>query len=269
MEKSAHTIAQRWWRTLGDEVTPTSAQASLDALCVRLDGRQRTRDGHADHGRCARRRRGAAAAAGAVPGRAATRADSHDAGAGRRSAATQYSMPPGHAGEVVTVRHKLGTATLDVIDRQRGVAGPPPCVTPTAPAPLCAWTSMWRALTKVVLANFSDREPCRRKTRRPPTEAALAEAQRITQGPAPVIVGEQVVIDFAAYADQARPIIGGAQRRRALTSDAGVDELEPMTSTEAADLPAAARAPGRPQTRRGGRALTTVLDAAREDRTSR
>ena len=35
------------------------------------------------------------------------------------------------------------------------------------------------ALTKVVLANFSDRDPCRRKTRRPPSAAALAQAERI------------------------------------------------------------------------------------------
>ena len=38
-------IAQRWWRTLGDEVTQDQAQAALDRLCVRLDGRKRVRDG--------------------------------------------------------------------------------------------------------------------------------------------------------------------------------------------------------------------------------
>ena len=35
------------------------------------------------------------------------------------------------------------------------------------------------ALEKVVLANFADRPPCRRKHRRPPTAEALAEADRI------------------------------------------------------------------------------------------
>ena len=38
-------IAQRWWRTLGDEVTQDQAQAALDRLCVRLDGRKRVRGG--------------------------------------------------------------------------------------------------------------------------------------------------------------------------------------------------------------------------------
>jgi hypothetical protein len=64
-------------------------------------------------------------------------------------------------------------------------------------------------LSKVVLADFTDRGPCRRKTRRPPSEAALAEAERIGKARAGV-TGEQVVIDFAGYAAQTRPI-GGAQ----------------------------------------------------------
>jgi hypothetical protein len=45
VEKSAHVIAQRWWRTLGDDVTHTGAQAGLDRLCVKLDARKRMRDG--------------------------------------------------------------------------------------------------------------------------------------------------------------------------------------------------------------------------------
>jgi transposase len=42
VEKSAHTIAQRWWRTVGDDVTVAAAQASLDRLCVKLDARKRS-----------------------------------------------------------------------------------------------------------------------------------------------------------------------------------------------------------------------------------
>ena len=45
VEKSAHTIAQRWWRTLADDVTVAAAQASLDRICVTFDTRKRTRDG--------------------------------------------------------------------------------------------------------------------------------------------------------------------------------------------------------------------------------
>jgi hypothetical protein len=59
-----------------------------------------------------------------------------------------------------------------------------------------------------VLANFSDREPCRRKTRRPPSPEALAEAERLRRKESGLGDGEHVVIDFAGYAAQTRPISG-------------------------------------------------------------
>jgi hypothetical protein len=61
------------------------------------------------------------------------------------------------------------------------------------------------ALEKVVLANFADRPPCRRKLRRPPSAEALAEAHRI-RGAIHGVEGEQVVADFARYAAATRPI---------------------------------------------------------------
>jgi len=61
------------------------------------------------------------------------------------------------------------------------------------------------ALEKVVLANFADRPPCRRKHRRPPSAEALAEAGRIRRHNQP-LEGEQVVADFASYAAAARPM---------------------------------------------------------------
>ncbi|WP_232490805.1 IS21 family transposase [Mycobacterium dioxanotrophicus] len=47
VEKSNHAAAQRWWRTVTDDTTIEQAQASLDRLCVKLDGRRRRRDGQA------------------------------------------------------------------------------------------------------------------------------------------------------------------------------------------------------------------------------
>jgi transposase len=42
VEKANHTAAQRWWRTVADDVTVETAQASLDRLCAeRFDQRQR------------------------------------------------------------------------------------------------------------------------------------------------------------------------------------------------------------------------------------
>lgn len=49
VEKSNHTAAQRWWRTVADDLTVEQAQASLDRFCsLRSDTRLRpTKDGKA------------------------------------------------------------------------------------------------------------------------------------------------------------------------------------------------------------------------------
>ena len=70
VEKANHTAAQRWWRTLADDVTVEQAQASLDRFCARArrhpDARHRRRprppwppSPRANRcGRCRRRRSG-------------------------------------------------------------------------------------------------------------------------------------------------------------------------------------------------------------------
>jgi transposase len=209
VEKSAHTIAQRWWRTLGDDVTLAAAQAGLDRLCIRLDGRQRVRDGA---------RTTVGALADAEPLRAVPapfpavleveRTVGNQALVAFRG--NRYSLPPGHAGRAVTVRHRLGAATLDLLDGHGGLLA---CHVraPDGAGMVVRTGEHVAALTKVVLGTFSDREPCRRKTRRPPSAAALAEAARIRRGRAgDVVTGEQVVIDFADYAHAARPLRGQA-----------------------------------------------------------
>jgi transposase len=45
VETANHAAAQRWWRTLADDVTLVAAQAGVDAVSARLDGRARRRDG--------------------------------------------------------------------------------------------------------------------------------------------------------------------------------------------------------------------------------
>jgi transposase len=41
VEKNNHTAAQRWWRTLPDEITAEQAQTSLEQFAARQDGRRR------------------------------------------------------------------------------------------------------------------------------------------------------------------------------------------------------------------------------------
>ena len=101
------------------------------------------------------------------------------------------------------MRHQLGTATLDILTpagvtlarhyREPDHAG-----------------AVTRADQHVAALEASVREaralrgagPCHRKARRPPSEAALAEAARITGSRA----GEATVTDFAVYAAAARPL---------------------------------------------------------------
>jgi transposase len=210
VEKSAHTIAQRWWRTVGDDVTVAAAQVSVDRLCINFDARRRVRDGV---------RTTVGELADAEPLRAmpapfpavieVERTVSNQAQISFRG--NRYSLLPGHAGEVVTVRHKLGTTTLDITDR-RGVLLAHHLRQPDGAGAVIRLDEHVTALTKVVLANFSDRDPCRGKTRRPLSAAARAEADRIRSRRAGPGDGEQVVIDFAGYVEQTRPFGGGDEQ---------------------------------------------------------
>jgi hypothetical protein len=204
VEKSAHTIAQRWWRTLADDVTVAAAQASLDRICVKFDARTRRRDGvRTTVGELADAEplRAMPAPFGAVI--EVERKVSSQAQIGFRG--NRYSLLPGHSGEVVRVRHKLGTTTLDVTGRH-GALLAHHMRQPDGAGAVTRLDEHVRALTKVVLANFSDREPCRHKTKRPPSAAALAEAERIRRDRAGLGDGEHAVIDFAGYVEQTRPI---------------------------------------------------------------
>lgn len=218
VEKSAHTIAQRWWRTLADDVTIAAAQASLDRICVGFDTRKRTRDGVATT---------VGELADAEPLRPlpapfpavieVERTVSNQAQIAFRG--NTYSLLPGRSGEVVAVRHKLGTTTLDVTDRHGALLAHHVRQADGAGATIRLDEHV-TALTKVVLANFSDRDPCRHKTRRPPSAAALAEAERIRRDRGGPGDGEHVVIDFADYVEQTRPFHGAHEQG---TND-GTDE---------------------------------------------
>lgn len=204
VEKSAHVIAQRWWRTVGHDVSVTAAQASLDRLCARLDARVRRRDG-------VRTTVGALAEAEPLRPIEAPFPAELDV---QRTVTEQalvafrgnhYSLPPGHPGELVHVRHRLGASTLDV-HSGRGVQLAHHIRQPDGAGAVCRLDEHVAALTRVVLANFADRQPCRSKTRRPPEPEALAEAERIRRARAGLDEQRDVVVDFARYADDTRPL---------------------------------------------------------------
>lgn len=196
VEKGNHSLAQRWWRTLPDALSPTQAQAHLDAFCARVgDSRRRMRAGEATT---------VGALAEAEPLRpppalpypatvAVTRTVSAQALVAYRG--NRYSVPPGLAGTTVQVAHRLGAATLDI------AAGAVVLARhhrePDGAGAIVRDTGHVVALEKAVLAAFTDRAPCRAKVRRPPSAAALAEADRLRGArPAP---GEHVVVDLTQY----------------------------------------------------------------------
>ncbi|MEV4417908.1 hypothetical protein [Catellatospora sp. NPDC049609] len=112
VEKANHSAAQRWWRTLPDDVDVPAAQAGLDALCVRLDERCRMRDGQ--------RTTVGALAAGeglracpAAPSPAELEVTATVTAQGLVPfRGNSYSVPPGMRGARITVRHRLGAGVL-------------------------------------------------------------------------------------------------------------------------------------------------------------
>jgi hypothetical protein len=116
VEKGNHSLAQRWWRTLPDDLSPTQAQARLDAFCAGPgDARRRVRDGQ----RSTVGELAAAEPLRPVPELAypttveLTRVVSAQALVAFRG--NFYSVGPGHAGATVAVRHRLGAPILDIL----------------------------------------------------------------------------------------------------------------------------------------------------------
>ena len=198
VEKANHSAAQRWWRTLADEVTLTEAQAGVDAVAVRLDRRVRRRDGQATTvGVLADAEPLHSLPVVAFPAELVVE---------RRVSAqglvdfrgNRYSVPPGMPGAQVSVRLRLGADVLHIATTAGAVVAAHR-LAPTGAGQVVRDDGHVVALEKAVLAAFTDAGPCRRKTRRPPSAAAQAEAARLrglpTGDPA-----ARVVIDMAAYA---------------------------------------------------------------------
>jgi transposase len=201
VEKANHSAAQRWWRTLSDDVSVAEAQRGLDELCERLDGRARRRDGQkVTVGELAAGEGLRAAPVAAFPAElAVVRTVSAQALVSFRG--NRYSVPPGMPGAAVVVRHRLGADQLRIVTAT-GATVAVHRRAPTGAGAVVRDEGHVRALEARVLQAFTDAPPCRRKTRRPAGEAAKAEAARLRGTPAssPVTTAERVVIDMAAYA---------------------------------------------------------------------
>ena len=189
VEKANHTAAQRWWRTLPDEVTVEQAQASLNAWCaLRGDARLKVRDG----GRApviehAARERLTPLPAPFPAVLSVERAVSAQALVAYRG--NFYSVPPELARARVTVTHHLGATTIDITTAalSTAAAASPVVLARHLLAPDGAGVMVRddvhvTALRAAALAAFDDSAPHRRKQRIPPGPAAQAAAQQLRHG---------------------------------------------------------------------------------------
>jgi transposase len=197
VEKANHSAAQRWWRTLPDDVSVLAAQAGVDRLAERMDARRRMVDAVATTV-------GALAAAEelsavpVLPFPAVTEV--------KRTVSPQslvsfdgnfYSLPPGLAGREVTVRRKLGAAVLHLVTPGGAIVAEHR-VAPAHAGAVVRDEGHVRALEAAVLASFSSAPPCPRKVRRPASPDARAEAARLAGIPVNDTAA-RVVIDMNTY----------------------------------------------------------------------
>lgn len=206
VEKANHVAAQRFWRTLPDDVTVEEAQARLEKWCtVRGDVRMRpTADGRATVATLARAEPLAPMPAPFPAVLTVTRVVSAQALVSFRG--NRYSVPPQLHGGAVTVSVRLGGTHLDIATvPATGRAAPVATVIARhALAPAGAGATIREhahvtALEQAALAASGSGRPHRGKERRPPSAAAQAHAATLRAGTAPDRPGGTVV-DLARYA---------------------------------------------------------------------
>jgi hypothetical protein len=239
VEKANHVAAQRFWRTLADDVTVEQAQALLDTWCTRRgDVRMRaTAQGKAT----------VATVAAAEPLRPAPATPFPATLSVERLVSAQalvayrgnfYSVPPELAGAPVTVSARLGSLHLDIATAGGHVPGRSPlpvvvarhAIAPDGAGVMVRDHAHVLALEKAAMAAATSAAPHRRKQRIPPgpTARAAAEALRTGTDPATGTDAKEAGIDLARYAD-------AATGRNTLTPPPSCTPV----STPAADTPRA------------------------------
>ncbi len=116
----------------------------------------------------------------------------------------RYSVAPGLAGTTMTLRQRLGTATLDVVS-PAGVVVVTHLLAPAGSGTTVRTTAHRDALEGVVLGQFSTKRPCDRKENRPPGAAALAERAKLMGA-----TGAEPAVDLAGMAEVIRLAFPGS-----------------------------------------------------------
>ena len=116
----------------------------------------------------------------------------------------RYSVPPGLAGVTMTLRHRLGTVTIDVVS-PAGVILVSHRLAPAGAGAMVRTAAHRGALEAVVLAQFSTARPCDRKENRPAGPAALAERAKLLGS-----AGAEPTVDLDQMAEIIRLAFPGA-----------------------------------------------------------
>lgn len=209
VEKAVHVAAQRFWRTLSDEVTIEDAQARLDKWCqVRGDTRVRaTADGKSS----------VATVAAAEPLTPVPVAPFPAVISVRRRVSAQalvayagnfYSVPPELARTTVTVSVRLGAGHLDITPAGTSDAAAVVVARHRLAAPgagvMVRDHGHVTALNTEAIKAATSQVPHRSKVRIPPGPQALAAAAKLrTSQPTTAEQAGAVVIDLSRYAQAA------------------------------------------------------------------
>ncbi len=206
VEKANHVAAQRFWRTLPDDLTPEQAQQRLDTWCAqRGDVRTRaTADGKAT----------VATVAAAEPLRPPPAAPFPATVREPRTVSAQalvayrgnrYSVPPELAGTGVTLSVRLGSGVLEIVTAAGTVIARHRLAPPGAGAMVRDHGHVL-ALEHAAMAAATSAPPHRRKQRIPPGSAARVAAEALRAAitgtaacPDPA-TGQAVIVDLARYA---------------------------------------------------------------------
>ena len=179
VEKANHSAAQRWWRTLPDDVTIEAAQASLDRFCARVgDARQRVVDAEratvAVHAANERLRLPPAPFPATLSVARHVTAQALVAFRGNR-----YSTPPELALATVNVVWQLGSPLIDIATPS-GITVARHRLGPAGAGMMVRDHGHVSALDHAAITAATSAAPHRRKQRIPPGPAALAAAATIT-----------------------------------------------------------------------------------------
>lgn len=202
VESSVRYLCGRWWRTMTAS-TPEDAQRSLDVFCAGPgDARtRRTVAGPVTVGVLAETEPLLALPAAPFPATVSvTRVVGDNAAVAFRG--NSYSVPPGLAGAVLTLSHRLGSATVEVASPAGGVLVSHR-LAPAGAGALVRTVAHRAELERVVLSAFTTERPCERKANRPPGTDARAEAAKLLSD-----LGSEVVIDLARYGELANATAG-------------------------------------------------------------